>query len=313
MSLAKLLPDAAPTLSFEFFPPKTDAGAQKLWESVEQLAAWNPEFVSVTCGAGGSAIDGTAAVVRHIRAHHNLDVAPHVAIARQSRSRVRAALKSYSEIGVRRVVAIRGDDAQGGTEDFGDDFYPNTIDFVGELSRDFGLEPFVAAYPDVHPRAESPKHDLEHLKRKIAAGATLAISQFFFQPETFLRFRDLIRKAGIDTPLAAGILPIQNCAQAIKFAHGCGTVVPSGFTDRFDRHGANQDAHFDEGVAHAVDLCDHLYREGVRHFHFYTLNRADMTQAICEKLAFGIQGSAIGKSAAGAARWPVNANSRPIT
>jgi methylenetetrahydrofolate reductase (NADPH) len=285
------MPNNAVTLSFEFFPPKTEAGAEKLRDAVSRLAAWHPEFVSVTCGAGGSAIDGTSAVVKDIRARAGIEVAPHVAIARQSRSRLREALKAYKESGVRRIVAIRGDESQAEAEDFGDDIYPNTIDFVAELARDFGLEPLVAAYPDVHPRAQSPEQDLEHLRRKVEAGAALAVSQFFFEAETFLKFRDKMRAAGINVPLAAGIMPVQNVIQVVKFAGGCGTLVPGGFAARFERHGADEEALFDEGVAHTAELCDQLRREGVEHFHFYTLNRAEMTEAIlrAQGSGFGIQ------------------------
>ena len=278
---------SAPAVSFEVFPPKTESGAEKLWEAVRRLAVWQPEFVSVTCGAGGSAIDGTAASVREIHTRSGLEVVPHVAIARQSRSRLREALKAYKDSGVRRVVAIRGDEAQTEAIDFGDDIFADTIEFVAELRRDFGLDPLVAAYPDVHPRAQSPAQDLEHLRRKAEAGAALAISQFFFEAETFLRFRDKMRAAGIKVPLAPGIMPIQNFKQVVKFAGGCGTIVPAGFAARFERHGDNEKAQFDEGVAHTAELCDQLRREGVEHFHFYTLNRSEMTNAVCEKLAFG--------------------------
>jgi methylenetetrahydrofolate reductase (NADPH) len=176
------MPISHPHLSFEFFPPKTNSGAEKLWECVRRLAVWQPEFVSITCGAGGSSIDGTFAVARHIRETMNINIAPHMAMGRQRRSRLRAAVDEYKKLGVRHVVAIRGDLSQTGEEIPADDIYPNTIDFVAELHADFGIEPIVAAYPDMHPMAESPQQDLDHLKRKIAAGARFAVTQFFFEP-----------------------------------------------------------------------------------------------------------------------------------
>ena len=276
--------DAGVTLSFEVFPPKNDAGAEKLWHAIEQLSRLGPKFVSVTCGAGGSAIDGTSATVDHIRKQFDIDAVPHIAIARQSKKRVREALRNYKKAGVRRVVAIRGDPSLVPEPIAEDDQYPNTVDFVRELKNEFTLEPIVAAYPDVHPCALSPQQDLDHLKRKAEAGAVLAISQFFFLAETFLRFRDKVRAAGINIPLAPGIMPIHNFDQTIKFAKECGTALPDGFGKRFERHGADAKALFDEGVTHSVEVCERLRREGVMHFHFYVLNRSEMVEAICEKL-----------------------------
>jgi len=282
---------SAPSISFEFFPPKTEAGAEKLWDTVGRLGRLRPGYVSVTCGAGGSAIDGTSTVVNHIKKQFGIEVAPHVAIARQSRSRLREVLRDYKSAGVRRIVAIRGDESQSAEVFPAEDLYPDTIDFVGELRRDLGFAPIVAAYPDVHPRAPSAEHDLDWLRRKTEAGAALAISQFFFLADTFLRFRDRVRAAGVKVPLAPGIMPIHNVTQVVKFANGCGTKVPAGFAGRFENHGADTQALFNEGVAHMVELCDQLRREGVDHFHFYTLNRADMTEAVCEELGLGAKKS----------------------
>jgi methylenetetrahydrofolate reductase (NADPH) len=295
-SAPSAMPDSRfPSLSFEFFPPKTEAGAKKLWDSVRQLARLQPQFVSVTCGATGSAIEGTSAVVHRIRERFGCEPAPHVAIGRQSRARIRDALRAYKDAGIRRIVAIRGDDPQTASGEPDGDLYPNTVDFVAELRRDFGIDPIVAAYPDVHPRAQSPQQDLDHLRRKAEAGAALAISQFFFLPETFLRFRDRVKAAGIVLPLVPGIMPINSLAQTVGFAEGCGTAVPAGFAARFERHGIEAKALFDEGVAHAAEVCECLRREGVAHFHFYTLNRWEMVGAVCEKLGFGGRGSGVEK------------------
>lgn len=280
------------SISFEIFPPKTEQGTEKLWGAVKRLAAWQPQFVSVTCGAGGAAIDGTFALVGKLRQDFDIEVAPHAAFARQSRKRLREILQAYKDMGVRKIVAIRGDPDKTGQAAPPEDVYASTVDYVAELKNDFGFAPYVAAYPDMHPLAASDAQDLEHLKRKLAAGAARAITQFFFLPETFLRFRDRARAAGIDAAFIPGILPIHSLPQAVSFAQGCGTRVPEGFAKRFERWGTDEEALFNEGVAHAVELCDHLRREGVQDFHFYTLNRSKMTGAVCERLGLQPKASA---------------------
>lgn len=276
-------------LSFEFFPPKNDAALRQLSETVRGLAALTPEFVSITCGAGGSSIDGTFAVVKHIREAFGLTTVPHITFLRQNRTYLDEILRAYTKLGVHQVVALRGDPAV-----FGDapelppgDVFVNTVDFVAALKNLYGMEPIVAAYPDVHPLALSPQQDMDHLKRKVAAGARRAITQFFFEAGTFLRFRDHVRREDIEVELIPGIFPIQNLAQALKFAISCGAKVPAGFAGRFESCGNDPDALFHEGVRHATDLCDALKREGVEGFHFYTLNRNAMTEAVCSQLGYG--------------------------
>jgi len=271
-------------VSFEFFPPKTETGVTHLFEAVRDLAVWQPAFISVTCGAGGAATDGTFAVVHEIRRKFGLTVAPHIAFSRLSRTRLCELIDAYTAAGVRDVVAIRGDAATSAHEIPPDDLYASTIDFVADLKARHGLSPIVSAYPDVHPLAASPEQDLEHLRLKAEAGGTRAISQFFFEAETFLRFRDKVVAAKIPVTLTPGILPIQNIEQTLKFAAGCGAKAPAGFTQRFESCGDNSKAQFDAGVSHAVSLCESLERAGVDALHFYTLNRGAMADAVCAAL-----------------------------
>lgn len=274
-----------PLLSFEFFPPKNENAATRLHEAAAALSAWNPRFISITCGADGSALEGTFAVVQALRASHpTLAVAPHLPMSRASRPTLRQSLQQYKQLGVRQVVAIRGDAPKIPTAAEGADFYPSTVEFVEDLAHGFGLQPIVAAYPDVHPLAQSPQQDLDHLRRKVEAGATAAITQFFFQAETFLRFRDTVRAAGIAIPLTPGIMPLHDLKQVLNFAKGCGTHIPDGFSEQFADAEKDPHGYFEQASRHTVALCDRLRLEGVDGFHFYTLNRSAMVQAICENL-----------------------------
>ncbi|MBI1272770.1 MAG: methylenetetrahydrofolate reductase [NAD(P)H] [Alphaproteobacteria bacterium] len=278
------VPEARTGISFEFFPPKTEAGAEKLLQAIGDLAQWNPHHVTITCGAGGSAVDGTYEVVSTIRKKFDLAVAPHIAFSRLSRARIEQVLGEYRKLGIKRIVAIRGDAVESG-DPAPADAYENTVDFVADLHGKYGFDVAVGAYPDVHPMAQSPQQDLDHLKRKVEAGAIIAISQFFFEPATFLRFRDKVAAAGIKVALVPGIMPVHNIEQITRFAKGCGTLVPAGFGARFEKHGGDEKALFGESVAHATELCEVLDREGVNDFHFYALNKSELVSAICEKLA----------------------------
>ena len=276
-------------LSFEFFPPKNDIGSAQFAETLRDASALQPDFVSITCGAGGSAVAGTFATVKYIRTHYPLSVIPHIAYVRQTRAQLDEVLRAYKNLGVRQALALRGDptSAKGVPGPRPEDTYAHTIDFVADLKNRYGIDPIVAAYPDVHPMAGSPQQDMDHLRKKVEAGAKRAISQFFFAPETFLRFRDKVAEAGIAVALTPGILPIHNLTQVLKFATLCGAAIPDGFRDRFDRHGDDKKALFEEGVAHATELCAALQSEGVTDFHFYTLNRSGVTARVCEALHLG--------------------------
>lgn len=274
-------------LSFEVFPPKTEEGAARLISVVGQLVARHPEFVSITSGAGGGPISEQTQelVARAHGAFPSLKIAPHMPMTRQTRERLQATLRRYLGLGITSIIAIRGDPASVPEAEHPDDAYPNTVDYVADLRRGFGVEPIVGAYPDVHPMAQSPQQDLDHLRRKVDAGATRAITQFFFEPETFLRFRDKARAATQGRlAIIPGIMPIQNFDQIAGFARRCGARTPEGLAERFHRHGADAPALFEEGVAHGTALCDDLFREGVRAFHFYTLNHPEMAFAILDKM-----------------------------
>lgn len=270
-------------LSFEFFPPKSDAGLRQLSDTARDLMGWQPDFVSVTCGAGGSAIDGTFATVRHLRETLGLTAVPHVTFLRQSRSYLDEILRAYKKLGVHQVIALRGDPAAVGhaPEIPSHDVYVNTIDFVAVLKNLYGMEPMIAAYPDIHPLAASPQQDMDHLKRKVEAGARRAITQFFFEAETFLRFRDQVQRASIPVALTPGILPVHNLAQTLKFAASCGAKIPDDFAERFERCGGDDAALQNEGVTHATRLCETLRKAGVEDFHFYTLNHSAMVNEVC--------------------------------
>lgn len=267
------------TVSFEVFPPKTEEGAAKLISVIGQLAARNPDFVSITSGAGGGPIsEKTEELVSKTRAAFPaLKIAPHLPMTRQSREQLQGTLKRYIGLGISTIVAIRGDPSSVSGDEHPSDAYPNTVDYVRDLRSGFGVEPIVGSYPDVHPMAQSPEQDLDHLRRKVDAGATRAITQFFFEAETFLRFRDKAREATQGRlTIIPGIMPIQNFDQIAGFAKRCGARVPEGLAERFHRHGNDGQALFAEGVAHGTELRDALAREGLRAFHFYTLNHPEM-------------------------------------
>lgn len=280
-------PSSTLTLSFEVFPPKTEEGAAKLVATIGKLTERKPEFISITSGAGGGPIsDKTQELVSRVRgAFPALKIAPHMPMTRQSREQLQATLKRYIGLGISTIVAIRGDPSSVPGDEHKGDAYPNTVDYVADLRGGFGVEPIVGAYPDVHPMAQSPQQDLDHLRRKADAGATRAITQFFFEPETFLRFRDKAHEATQGRlAIIPGIMPIQNFDQIAGFAKRCGARVPEGLAKRFHRHEGDGAALLAEGVAHGIALCEALAREGIDAFHFYTLNHAEMTFEILSGL-----------------------------
>ncbi len=272
-------------VSFEFFPPKSEKMELQLWEAIQTLAPLTPRFVSVTYGAGGSTRERTHATVARIERETPLAAAAHLTCVEASRAEIDAVAEEYWAAGVRHIVALRGDPPVAG-EPFRahPQGYANAADLVAGLKR---LHPFdisVAAYPEMHPEAGTQQADLDNLKRKIDAGATRAISQFFFTPDCFFRFRDAAAAAGIDAEIVPGILPVTNVAQTRKFAGLCGAAIP-GWMDRLfegldDLPAARQLVSATIGA----ELCRQLYAGGVRNFHFYTLNRAELAYAICHLL-----------------------------
>lgn len=272
-------------VSFEFFPPKSAASEAHWWTAVEQLAPYSPSFVSVTYGAGGTTRAGTLGAVRRLLAETPLPVAAHLTCAGASKDDVRAVAEELWADGVRHIVALRGDGGPPGTA-FAPhpDGYRNAAELVAALRAIAPFEISVAAYPDTHPDAISPEADLDNLKRKLDAGASRALTQFFFDADTFLRFRDRAAAAGITAPLVPGILPVTNFAQTRKFAAACGAQVPDWMAQLFAGLDDLPEPRQLVAAAIAADLCRRLYAEGVRDFHFYTLNRAELTQAVCHLL-----------------------------
>jgi methylenetetrahydrofolate reductase (NADPH) len=272
-------------VSFEFFPPKTAEMEQKLWQVIERLAPLAPRFVSVTYGAGGSTRERTHSTVRRIRHETALEPAAHLTCVGASRGEIDEIVRDYWATGIRHLVALRGD-APGDASDYAvhPDGYAFAADLIAGIRRIADFEISVAAYPETHPEAASPAADLDNLKRKIDAGATRAITQSFFEADVFLRFVERARRAGITVPIVPGILPVTNFAQVAKFCGKCGTSVPDWMANTFD--GLDQDPETRRLVAAtvAVDLVHKLQAAGVDEFHFYTLNRADLTVAICHML-----------------------------
>ena len=275
----------APSVSFEFFPPHDDAGETRLWHVMARLSPLSPSFVSVTYGAGGSTRLRTDLVVRRIHDETSTPVAAHLTCVGASRSDVDAIATGWWEAGIRHIVALRGDMPDAGTPYAPHpDGYENAADLVGGLHQIAKFDISVAAYPESHPDSPTLKADLDNLKRKIDAGATQAITQYFFNADDFLKFRDRITAAGIDVPVIPGILPVTNFAKVVEFSARCGASVPDWMASLFDDLDDDPDTRKMVAVSVAVDQCRALQAEGVNQFHFYTLNRAELTYAICWRL-----------------------------
>jgi methylenetetrahydrofolate reductase (NADPH) len=272
-------------VSFEFFPPKTEKMEATLWEAVKTLEPLSPRFVSVTYGAGGSTRERTHNTVARIARETSLNAAAHLTCVEASRDEIDEVARAYWEAGVRHIVALRGDPPEPGKP-----FQPHpggysgAADLVAGLKRVAPFEVSVAAYPEVHPEAVSKQSDIDNLKRKIDAGADRAITQFFFSPECFFRFRDEAAAAGIDAELVPGILPVSNVAQTRKFAASCGAAIPRWMDELFEGLDNLPAARQLVAATVAAELCGQLYAGGVRHFHFYTLNRAELAYAISHLL-----------------------------
>ncbi len=274
-----------PGVSFEFFPPGTPEMEKKLWQALERLAPLSPRFVSVTYGAGGSTRQRTHDTVVAIHQRLNLRPAAHLTCVGASRSEIREVAERYWQAGVRHIVALRGDAVEGeGTFKPHPDGYANAAELVAGLKGIADFEISVAAHPEVHPEALSPQADLDNLKRKMDAGATRAITQYFFDVEVFLRFRDRLAANRITLPVIPGILPVTNYEQVKKFSARCGATVPRWLADFFE--GIDDDPETRKLVAAHVtgEQCRMLQDEGVQEFHFYTLNRPELSRAICRLL-----------------------------
>ena len=267
-------------VSFEFFPPATESMELTLWNSIERLSKLKPKFVSVTYGANSGTRDRTHSIIKDIKERTGLIAAPHLTCVDATRDELRAIAKDYWDNGIRNIVALRGDlpAGAGKPEMYADDL----VALLKEVA-DFDIS--VAAYPEVHPEAKSAQADLLHLKRKIDAGANRAITQFFFDVESYLRFRDRCAAIGIEAEIVPGILPISNYKNLLKFAGFTNVKIPQWLHQRFE--GIADDDQMTRnmvGASVAIDMARVLSREGVKDFHFYTLNRSELTYAICHTL-----------------------------
>lgn len=284
------LPVAAPlprdvAVSFEFFPPKTEQMERNLWACVERLATLEPAYVSVTYGAGGSTRERTHSTLVRIRQETSLVPAAHLTCVAANRREIDEIAERYWEAGIRHIVALRGDPPEGSSGYVAHpDGYPYASDLVAGLRRIADFDISVAAYPEGHPEAASAEIDLDNLKRKIDAGARRAITQFFFDVDVYFRFLERARAAGITVPIIPGILPVTNFAQVVRFAGMCGAAVPPWMADLFAGLDDEPDTRKLVAASVAAEQCRALHAGGVKQFHFYTLNRADLTYAICHVL-----------------------------
>ena len=273
-----------PTLSLEFFPPRSVEASFRLWDTVQTLAPLRPEFVSVTYGAGGTTRQLTHEAVAALVKTTDLTVAAHLTCVEATREETMEIVRAYAEAGVREIVALRGDppkSADGFTphpEGFAD-----SCELIAALREQGDFTIRVGAYPDPHPDSTGPGSDVAWLKRKFEAGADAAITQFFFEADTFFRFRDDCAKAGIDKPILPGILPIENWKNARRFATRCGAHIPAWLDEAFEK--AERDGREETlATALATELCTELLENGVEHLHFYTLNKPHLTRNICHAL-----------------------------
>lgn len=269
--------------SCEFFPPPTDEGMAKLAAARRALMRIRPTFFSVTYGAGGSTRERTLQAVQGIRANSGLDAAPHLTCVGSTRDGIRELLNYYRAQNIRHLVALRGD-LPSGLQEFGDFRYANElIEFIRvETGDHFHLE--VAAYPEFHPQAASPQRDLLNFKRKVEAGANSAITQYFYNPESYFRFVDDCEKLGLDLPIVPGIMPITNFLQLARFSDNCGAEIPRWMRKRLESYGEDLEAIRAYGLDIVTELCRRLLEGGAPGLHFYTMNRAGPTLAICERL-----------------------------
>jgi len=272
------------SVSFEFFPPGDEAMEKTLWSSIQYLAPLNPTFVSVTYGADGSTRERTHNVVSRLQEQHALNCVPHLTCIGASRGEVLDIARRYWDQGIRHIVALRGDPPAGTTFQPREDGFAYASDLVEGLKTVGDFEISVAAYPEKHPEAKSAEADLGYLKRKVDAGASRAITQFFYDTDAFLRFRDRCAARGIDVPIVPGILPITRFPQITKFAARCGASIPEWLEHRFDGLENDPDTRKLISAAVAIEQVHTLQRHGVEHFHFYTLNRSELTYAICHAL-----------------------------
>lgn len=266
-------------VSFEFFPPKTEKMAEILWDSIYRLQVLKPKFVSVTYGANSGERDRTHSIVKNIKQETGIEAAPHLTGIDATPDELREIARDYWQSGIRHIVALRGDEPAGYTKK---PFY--AVDLVRLLKEEADFDISVAAYPEVHPEAKSAQADLIYLKQKVDAGANRAITQFFFDIDSYLRFRDRCVTVGIDVEIIPGILPVSNFTQLQKMAKITNVKIPSWLSKLYDGLEKDQTTRNLVGASVAIDMVKILSKEGVKDFHFYTLNRSELTYAICHTL-----------------------------
>jgi methylenetetrahydrofolate reductase (NADPH) len=272
-----------PTFSFEFFPPKTEDGIAKLTETSKKLAALKPRFFSVTFGAGGSTRDRTFDTVINLQNESGIETAPHLSCISSTRDNIREMLHGYQEKSISHIVALRGDMPSGMVE-AGEFRYANElVGFIREETADhFHIE--VAAYPEYHPQASSPDRDLANFKRKVEAGASSAITQYFYNADAYFHFIDNCEKSGIDIPIVPGIMPITNYYQLTRFSDACGSEIPRWIRKRLEAYGEDLDSIRAFGEEVVTTMCERLLAHGSPGLHFYTLNRAEPALAVWKNL-----------------------------
>ncbi|WP_051961239.1 methylenetetrahydrofolate reductase [NAD(P)H] [Devosia riboflavina] len=285
---SRLTADKRPELqiSFEFFPPKTDAMEEKFWESINKLAPLKPRFVSVTYGAGGTTRERTLRMVRHITSDTGVPAAAHLTCVGASKGEIDDVVRGFAEVGVKSIVALRGDPPEGIGQPFTPhpQGYQNAADLVAGIRKLGDFDISVAAYPEKHPQSADWDADIDNLKRKIDAGANRAITQMFFRNADYLRFVERARKAGVTAPIVPGIQPIHSFKQISGFAARCGASIPDWLAERFDGLDADPDTHALVAAAVAAEQVTELLDEGVTEFHFYTLNRSNLVLALARLL-----------------------------
>ena len=270
-------------ISFEFFPPKTDEQKAVLEAALPKLKALKPEYVSCTFGAGGSTLSYTPETVRHLREEHGLDAAPHLSCMGGTRKEILALLDQYKAMGCKRIVALRGD-LPSGMASYGDFRYASDLVEFIRKERDGYFHIEVACYPEMHPQAGDATSDLANFKRKVDAGANGAITQYFFNPDAYFRFVDDARKLGIGVPIVPGIMPITQYSQLRRFSDMCGAEIPRWIAKRLEAFRDDAESIREFGADVVAELCRKLIEGGAPSIHFYTLNRAKATLAICERL-----------------------------
>lgn len=272
------------SVSFEFFPPKTEKMETTLWNSIRRLAPLQPDFVSVTYGAGGSTRERTHATVNRVIKETNLKPAAHLTCVGASKESIDEVIRGYWEVGVRHIVALRGDSPEGAGHSYQPypGGYESSVELIKGIKNIADFEVSVAAYPEKHPDSPSEAADIDMLEAKIDAGATRAITQFFFDNDHYYRYLDKVRARGIDVPITPGIVPYN--AQVAKFAGACGATLPDWFANRFEGLEGDPETAKLVSAAMAVEQVMDLVDHGANSFHFYTLNRADLVYAICHML-----------------------------